>query len=1633
MRSYSILVSFIFSISFFLPSVLHTQVTNDNEFNIQVRSTGYYFNKDNVDGTNYPTFLLDGAPDNNSGVNCLINSDGTGYKTSAYWDADTGPNGTSRYTHSSRYRNLVTENRVSSTYANITYFAMEWVCGERLVYNHGIDLACTFSGNDKDAYRWCMNRNVKLDGLNWPGQWYQNWTYANDSDYGIRLERTWRYYNGESRTRPLTFGTLDESDFKTHTNWNNRAASGAASSMGYLNNWTSGMNPAFHQSADVTYSFSVDVTSRLIISTNYATTDFDTRIHLVKKISSSQWELIESNSDVNASNTKSIIDASVDPGDYYIVVEGDNYVTGKFLLSIDNTPVQFTGGSIDHPMPWVQDGCRLTESISSTEDATNSFGEPIQYDWYIERIDPDPTDNIFYVNDIIQNAGPTLEPEELGIIDVDSIVITRIAKTEHMERVSNPVIIESLKPGSSTLGIPADIGHNGRVEGRVVGEGTNIGIAGVQIQLLPHTNIHGACPDPPTTVTDEQGYFTLSRVYYGLLAEGINGQFKVVATLENHGFDKDTTIISGINTDSPNNNNLESSPIQDTTTFFISGLVFQEDDRSENQTNCGVPDVRFYVDDGASNILKIPTSDQDGKYALDIATIGNYGVEASLSGHDFLPSQYADIYVDQDIADINFKDITSNNLSGSVRACGDFIFGSVELLIEDHEGCFVFRDTTDASGNFSIDLPARDYTVSITTYEDPDLEDGYLIENIKPYFDRSVIEAPLDTGDVEINLIYRQPLIVEIAGIEANACGDIVLDQSQTYPIDIYITEENTGGCLLDTGSLIIVDAISGLEQFTVPISQGRVKHTIVPGDPNFGGDNKKLLTITARHIDSTYLPTTEMTSAIVTGYKAREATFTTVSPQVPFFILRDPPGDQSYSYLEEGTTTDISFGMSMLKGGAVNVWNKARIGSSYSVSLPLSPISTNVDIWGDIGSSTTVGFSNTTTTEGKLSFEHNSRYETSRQDDPEIVGQGGDLYVGAAMSLRYSKADILDYDSDNCEVLQSVDLVMGDADMQTKFVYSEYSIRESIIPSLVSLRDLSADPEDKAYYQDQIDVWNQTLDINQSLKDEANVSVQFPRRNSEEILGHQSSISWSGGGSLQDHSMTSSSTQSVSIEFNLEIDRELSAELGYNVAGSGASGGVNIRSRLELGVNAAIGTQRTTTTGFALQDDDILDRFETTVYECPVYKTPIFKNEASVTSCPYEVGSSPIDGPQLTALNPIVTNVAPDGNAGFNFSISNLSQDEKTRSYIFDVVQSSNPHNAHLNAAFPILLEDMAYGETRNRFISVSRAGADPSIFTYEGLEFIVYPAECDANGEFASSRARVSAYFDAECSAVTMALPEENWYVNQETPNNARRVWLKEYTEADLNHIIVQYTPAGFDSWQTAIGPLDADDLNDVSVNGTYVDWELSNVPDGVYELRSQLSCSNGSIYTERKRGTIDRVAPQVHGIPMPIDDIYDPTSNDQIGLTLTENIDCGQVVVQLQDLETGDFLEATVSCSGTELIVVPSALLELRAPSAYRVIVSGVRDLVGNVMDEYRWVFIVGDYTYDPGCSPVMISNNNLNQDAISQSVYRSVQISSDGLISSNTGIGFKAEENITLEPGFEVQMGGSLEASIEECQE
>ncbi len=1576
---------------------LNAQVTNDNRFNLFVEWVGTSYALDDQNGTNYITFLADAAVDTDNKATWLHNTTtGAGYSHSVQWDYDTPET----REDGKFYRALLDQQNTSSQHYDISFMAFQNNCGNRLVFDECCGFLC-LGGNDVGRLNYYYWWNTRYE--NEVGQLYYRWI-GDVNNARIRLRHAWRFHNGDSFGKPLTFGSLPNNEWRTHTNYNRRNASGAPSHLGYLNAWTTGQNAAFSDAPDVTYKFELSETRFVTATTNYSQTNFDTRLHIAKQTSPTEWELLSSNSDLSSSNVKSSIQQLLDPGTYYVIVEGENSTAaGKFVLGLYSAGAELSAGEIFHPEPWVKQGCNLTKEIINSVPASSPV--PYTYSWQ-QR----PEGGTEWT--VIAGANEeNLTANNIANFTQNTEFRRRIT-TVGIERFSNIVKIQVVPLSAA----------NGRIQGTVQGR-DGIGVVpGVDVFAVSDPPVHGDCLSHfYKSTTNANGQFDISDIYYGV--DSANTQYKLYAVFQDHKFKPDTLYLPGKMKSSTRS--FTNQIIEDTTVIFLNGSIIQADISSIANTSCPMEGVNFYLKkDSGPELFQTEITDENGLFGVPLLSVGNYALRPELKlhpdslSHLFSPVEANFTNVVSDVNNIFFEDLQRHTISGALYSCGNYRFGGLRLLFEDDPGCFKFVVDMDASGNFSKEVPAREYRVSVL---DADLgtleeENGYRLENLLLYFNQAII-VDASHQDVFIDFFYRQEPAIEVVGLDASSCGAIVLEQGESKLLSFFVTETNTDGCPMDTGILVIVDEVSEREIMELPISQGVVRYKIMPGDPNFFPPFTKNLTVEARHLDRPEIRSTRSIDIIIEGFKQRESTFTTVSPELPFIILRDPPGDQSYAYIQEATTTEMAAEFFIKSGGSISVWNKAKVGAKFEAGF--LGFSTESHFWGEIEGETSVTATNTSLTETLLSFTTGSRFGTSTLEELSAIGSLGDLYVGAAMNLIYAKADVLNFDETQCAPEIDIELIMGNADLETQFVYSEYSLVNSIIPSLEDLRDLQTDDAERDYYQNQINLWNQTISENHRLKEIAQRHSSFP-----------SNISWSGGGAQQEYFSEARSSSRLFLEFGVEIDRTIAAELGFEVGGVGRSGGVIINTRLELGGSATTSTTQSRRVGFVLQDNDNLDRFNTIVKECPVYGTPIFEDVSAITSCPYMPGTSAIDGPQLNIVgSSILSNVNPASAAVFTLRLTNASPDQKTRSYLIDLISSQGALiTTDGLGTFPIEVNNLGYGNSKEVQIGVSR-GFDPSLFAFEGVSFIAYPKTCADFSEEVTDKVSVSAYFSSTCPSITMASPADGW-LNNSDDDNVQIVHLSNYDVAALTEVIVQYSKKGDNAWQIALS-VPSSALNPNSTAGSFVEWDIAHVPDGEYELRLRIACVSSTIFTPRVSGTIDRSAPVVFGIPSPIDDIYDQAMNDVISVSFDEKLNCAAATASLIDLETNEVFDVQLSCFDNTAVVTPSLVLESRGPAAYRIQIMGIKDLHGNQRDVYSWVFLVGDYIYDPGCSPVMISNNNENQNAISQSIYRAISINSNGSIINGTNVGYKAEEEIGLLAGFTVNHGGILEASIENC--
>lgn len=244
---------------------------------------------------------------------------------------------------------------------------------------------------------------------------------------------------------------------------------------------------------------------------------------------------------------------------------------------------------------------------------------------------------------------------------------------------------------------------------------------------------------------------------------------------------------------------------------------------------------------------------------------------------------------------------------------------------------------------------------------------------------------------------------------------------------------------------------------------------------------------------------------AYVLGAKAEGQQFITEGPQIPDYILRDPPGSNSSASREIGSTKTTENSWNWNLGGSVSTEDKVFVGAKFTVGFG---VSTQTDIKNDwtagLSTKTSGGRSGTES----VTITNTKEWATSATTD--LPGRGSDLYMGKSKNLQFGISETLRLVPDS--VCSSVDclgspfngfsfakaygLSMIPGGYGTNFIYSENHIKNYLIPDLISLRNtiLQTNPN----YTSHLPVTDPNYGLN---NDDPRVDPSLPQLNTEDIV----------------------------------------------------------------------------------------------------------------------------------------------------------------------------------------------------------------------------------------------------------------------------------------------------------------------------------------------------------------------------------------------------------------------------------------------------------------------------------------------------------------------------------------------------
>lgn len=1375
------------------------------------------------------------------------------------------------------------------------------------------------------------------------------------------IREFWRYVAGTSHTNALDFGSLEANRLYTHINQNT-----GVPDLPNLNGERFGY-PSLkgNETPEVNYRFTLDNPAQVTISTDYDQTNFDTRIVLSRIVNGQEVRVAE-NDNLNTNNKKSRLQLTLCDGTYNVYVEGGDVSSiGRFELGVQQSPVtsSILVGSITGPtlLPIPREAGPAFVSVA--QPPALPLGATAGAGWQWQQ------------NEILTGT-PQWSPAQ-GKNDSMAYLIPEVpfAGPSRTLQYRRAFLGCAAPLGTNTVEVKT-VAPNGTISGRVTSKNGQP-VQGITISVRKRTQSLPGSPQSfvysDTTAAD--GTYTIPNIYYGDPTMSTSMEFAIWPSRPNRGFDFDTlyrtlrnTVTSAANVN-----------FVDTTVFTITGRTFQE------CTDCHTPQG-LVVTQGCpldsvdifrngsfftrSGFIEPPGA--YGRYAITVGDPGMYRVSAAYRNHSFSPIE-ANVHVAADVSNVNFRSTTTRTISGSLLAgCSDFIGTATleftDVLPNDAEGnprasCFRKRVTTQpGTGVYSITLPARKYRVKVIAFSPQNTLDVSSVDLIA-FFNQlhpDTLTRDITENNATLNLVYERPPTLLVSGfpLTCNSTGNgfSIFPQNSERDISIQAYQGPVAkGCVASDTTMLIstnVQVEDTNEEIIIGTDSGKVVLRLKAGIPNLVAPlYRKAFQVV--FTDRFGRPATANVPVVVTGLKNNIGTFATVSPEIPLMVLHDPPGDASFSFWETAQENEIAMRMYNATGGGASAWAEVKLGLKFEAGIGFT---TESAIWGSIKGSVGVNARNATSQETVITTRATNYFSTS--DNEAVVGSDGDVFIGAAFNMLYAVTNELKFDQAGCSFEIEKRLLIAPDSFATQYIYTESHIRNTLVPTLRGFSENTGQSEAaRRNFANQVKVWEQVLENNEKNK---------------ALAAFERNISFDGSAGAITNTLTTTTRNINTIEFDMEINTEVALELGLEVGGSGASGGVVANFKVELGNSNSFTNTREATFGYTLDDDDPGDFYSVNIKRDPVYNSPVFELVAATTSCPYEPGSQPRDEMQLVIPEPVKTNIAPAGEAEFMLLIGNTSQSEETRTYRLSFVQASNPNGAVVTiggspAIIPIDYTISYLGQVQV-LVKVRRGASN--IFTYEGLQFQVTDA-CD--GSIVKTGA-ISAFFQSQCSAINLALPEENWVLST-FENNRLPLLLKDYQLGAFNNVSLEYARAGTSNWTTAF-TLQPNQLSN-SINGTELNWNVTDLSDGAYHLRARLVCSTGTVFSTRVTGIIDRQAPLLLGRPAPTTDRY--RRGDAIEAAYNEALDCtvlDSTRFSLTRLSDGQAMRAHIGCFDNRVVITPIDNISTAIGDSFRVTLRNVPDRFGNrrlLAD--TWSFVVHPETPPVGLLPVNVSGTNL----------------------------------------------------------
>ncbi|MDL2222983.1 T9SS type A sorting domain-containing protein [Bacteroidales bacterium OttesenSCG-928-M11] len=284
---------------------------------------------------------------------------------------------------------------------------------------------------------------------------------------------------------------------------------------------------------------------------------------------------------------------------------------------------------------------------------------------------------------------------------------------------------------------------------------------------------------------------------------------------------------------------------------------------------------------------------------------------------------------------------------------------------------------------------------------------------------------------------------VPLAEVEININNGL-----SSLRVDIDTTQLNNPTTLTASQKVLLLD------------EKGKSKYSFMTGFPNINGDNKLAAKLSFEKNGKTI--SWEMDGYMLGFVPSDGNNFVTKGPDYVDIVLNDPPGSNSYAYIEKGssysttqTRTDEVHATESFKA-TIMPCKKMTSGTGFGVFLI-----EDASVYGDIELGTEIEERTGKNWERTNTTTFSQRIQTS--GDPNYVGSMADVFIGKSTNITFGKVRNLTFFPDPNQgiplgntgySLYTKETTQANMEFDTNFIFTQEYIINTLIPNLRSLRN---------------------------------------------------------------------------------------------------------------------------------------------------------------------------------------------------------------------------------------------------------------------------------------------------------------------------------------------------------------------------------------------------------------------------------------------------------------------------------------------------------------------------------------------------------------------------------------------------